>query len=202
MFLSCPYTDCDSQGPLFRRWRHEEADKKIFGQKKLLEAKARINRSFLRGFRLPYLDQRGNAHFKTLRTFAFNYDSSVIVRPEDIRRNSMLRFWPHTLDFPVNYTCSTCPTAKSLCQDHSQNCSLSMSSVWIVPQHFLNVEGKNPCPTLIKDEIAENRLETKNCVPLKDLRLSAIINLEISSIFLYKETFLFSQYLNALLCLI
>lgn len=50
-----------------------------------------------------------------------------------------------------------------------------MHSVWMVPLHYLNVEGNNPCPTLIKDEIAENRLETKNCIPLKELNKTNIL---------------------------
>lgn len=136
----------------------------------MLEVKSRINRSFLRGFRLPRLDQGGNAHFKTLKKFAFNYDSSAIVRPEDIKVNGMLRFWPHTLDFAANYSCSTCPVAKSLCKEHPTNCSLILNSVWIVPQHYLNVEGEHPCPMLIKDEVAQNRMETKDCLPTKNLK--------------------------------
>lgn len=121
----------------------------------------------MRGFRLPYLDQRGNAHFKTLKKFAFNYDSSVIVRPEDMKNG--LPFWPHTLDFTPNYTCTTCPNRKTLCEDHS-NCSVILHSMWVIPQHFLHFGSKNMCPTLIKDEIAENRLETRNCVPVKELK--------------------------------
>ncbi len=31
------------------------------------------------------------------------------------------------------------------------------------------VKGKNPCPSLIKDEVAQNRLETKDCVPRRKL---------------------------------
>lgn len=115
---------------------------------------------------MPYLDQRGNTHFKTLKKFAFNYDSSVIIKPEDIKRQNGLRFWPHTLDFAPNYTCPTCPS-RAFCSDNSVNCSLS--SIWVVPLHYLNVEGKNPCPMLIKDDIADNRLETKNCVPKNEL---------------------------------
>lgn len=166
ILTSCPYTDCESLGQYFRRWRDESAEENIYQQKKNIALKAKINKSFLRGFRSPFLDQRGNNHFRALKKYAFNYDSSVIVKPEDIKRHNGLRLWPHTLDFPPNYTCPTCPTMKSVCKENT-NCS--MSSVWVVPLHYLNVEGKNQCPTLIKDEIADNRLETKNCLPKNEL---------------------------------
>jgi len=49
-----------------------------------------------------------------------------------------------------------------------ENCTLS-SSVWVVPVHSLGVEGKNPCPSLIKDDIAQTRIETKDCLPRRKL---------------------------------
>jgi len=162
----CPYTDCESLGRYFRRWREESADTDIYEQKKNIALNARINRSFLRGFRVPFLDQRGNSHFRALKKYAFNYDSSVIIKPQDIRKHEGFRLWPHTLDFPANYTCPTCPTKKGYCSS-SQNCSLS--SVWVVPMHYYNATGKNPCPTLIKDDIADNRLDTKSCIPRNEL---------------------------------
>lgn len=168
---NCPYTDCDSLGQYFRKWRSDSAEENILKQKKNIANKSRINKSFLRGFRVPFLDQRGNAHFGALKKFGFNYDSSVIVGPEDIKRHNGLRLWPHTMDFPANYSCPTCPTKKSLCNGQS-NCS--MSSVWIVPLHYLNVESKYPCPTLIRDDISDNRLENKNCLP-KDQINSTIL---------------------------
>ncbi|CAF0728061.1 unnamed protein product [Brachionus calyciflorus] len=174
---SCPYTDCDSLGQYFRKWRDDSAEENIFQQKKNIASKAKINKSFLRGFRVPFLDQRGNVHYKALKKYAFNYDSSVIISPDDIKRHDGLRLWPHTLDFPANYTCPTCPTKKSLCNGQS-NCS--MSSVWIVPLHYFNIEGKNPCPTLIKDEIPENRLLTKSCYPKNALNSSILYDFLIS----------------------
>lgn len=169
---SCPYTDCDSLGQYFRKWRSDSAEENIIKQKKKIANSSRINRSFLRGFRVPFLDQRGNVHFNSLRKFGFRYDSSAIIGPEDVKRHNGLRLWPHTLDFPANYSCPTCPTKKSFCNGQS-NCS--MGSVWIVPLHYFNIEGKYPCPTLIRDEIADNRLETKNCFP-KELINSTILS--------------------------
>ena len=134
----CPYTDCESLGRYFLKWREDSADADIYEQKRDTAVKARINRSFLRGFRLPFLDQRGNFHYRALKKYAFSYDSSALVRPDDIKKNNGFRQWPHTLDFPANYTCPTCPTKKSLCKD--TNCS--MSGVWVVPLHYLNAEGK------------------------------------------------------------
>jgi len=114
---SCPYTDCESLGRYFSQWKEDSADANIYDQKKNIATKARINRSFLRGFRLPYLDQRGSSHFKALKKYAFNYDSSALVRSEDIISNKGFRQWPHTLDFPPSYDCRTCPTKKNFCQD-------------------------------------------------------------------------------------
>lgn len=164
---SCPYTDCDSMGRHFRPWKASTADKLIYDQKKNIARSAKINRSFLRGFRLPKMGQDGNAHFGSVKKFAFNYDSSAIVKLRDIMSNDgNMRFWPHTLDFPPTYECSTCPTKESLCRGKT-NCT--MNSVWVVPVHTLGVEGKNPCPTLIKDEVAQNRIDTKDCVPRRKL---------------------------------
>ena len=138
LFFSCPYTDCESLGHLNHRWKEDSSDADIFEQKKNIATKAKINRSFLRGFRLPFLDQRGNLHFKALKKYAFNYDSSVLVNPEDIQKNKGFRYWPHSLDFPPTYSCPTCPTKKSLCKGNA-NCSTN--GMWVVPLHHLNPEG-------------------------------------------------------------
>ena len=101
---------------------------------------SKINRSFLRGFRLPRLSQDGNVHFGALKKYAFNYDSSAIVSQEDILKNTgNMRYWPHTLDFPPTYECSTCATKRSFCRE-KENCT--MNSIWVVPLHTLGVEGK------------------------------------------------------------
>ena len=134
----CPYTDCQSLGRYFSPWKEDSADTDIYEQKKNIATKARINRSFLRGFRLPFLDQKGSYHFKALKKYAFNYDSSALVKPDEIKKNKGFRLWPHTLDFPPTYECSTCPTKKTYCQGNT-NCT--MNAVWIVPLHYLNTEG-------------------------------------------------------------
>lgn len=166
----CPYTDCGSLGKhLARPWKEESSEKDIFEQKKRIGLKARINRSFLRGFRLPHLDQAGSIHFKALKKYAFKYDSSVIVNPKDIRRHRGFRLWPHTLDYPPSYDCLTCPDKKSFCNRNTDPSVCSMNSVWIIPMHYFNAEGKHPCPTLIQDDIAQNRLDTIDCFPKSKL---------------------------------
>jgi hypothetical protein len=134
------------------RWTSEKAEKDIYSQKRNIATKAKINQSFLRGFRLPFLDQKGNAHFKALKKYGFNYDSSAIIKPADIGAKNLSRFWPHTLDFPPAYNCTTCPTIDSLnCKNKSaSNCSLS--SVWMVPMHYFNMED------LTKDGLCLNLL--------------------------------------------
>ena len=134
----CPYTDCESLGKFKRIWSDESAQEKIFDQKKNLGKASKINHSFLRGFRLPFLDQAGNAHFRAVKKFNFNYDSSALIKPEDVKKNKNLRFWPHTLDFEPTYDCPTCPTRDPSCNGQS-NCS--MNSIWVVPMHYLNIEG-------------------------------------------------------------
>lgn len=169
---NCPYTDCESLGKHHRKWNAKNAQKLIYEQKKNIARKAKINRSFLKGFRVPYLDQAGSTHFRALKKYAFNYDSSVVIKQKDIMRNEgNMRFWPHTLDFPPSYECKTCPSKASFCQDQA-NCT--MNSVWIVPLHFLSIETLNPCPTLIKDEIAANRIDTKHCLPRNELKQELI----------------------------
>lgn len=118
-------------------WGNDKADSAVFEQKRNIARKGKINRSFLRGFRVPYLDTNGNTHYKALKKYAFNYDSSVIIKPQDIKNLNGLRLWPHTLDYPVPYNCDNCPTAKTLCD--SKNCS--MESFWIVPMHYMNAES-------------------------------------------------------------
>jgi hypothetical protein len=81
-----------------------------------------------------------NNHFRALKKYAFSYDSSVIIKVEDIIKNNGIRFWPHTLDFLPNYTCPSCPTKKTFCPIDRANCS--MESVWVIPLHYLNAEGK------------------------------------------------------------
>lgn len=124
------------------QWNEEKAEKNIFQQKRNIATKAKINQSFLRGFRLPILDQGGNSHFKALKKFGFNYDSSAIVKAADIRAHNFSRQWPHTLDFPPSYDCPTCATKDSLkCfKESGDNCTLN--SVWIVPMHYFNVEER------------------------------------------------------------
>lgn len=162
---SCPYTDCESLGRYFMRWKEDLADVSIFEQKKNLANKAQINRSFLRGFRLPFLDQRGNHHYKPLKKYAFNYDSSVLIKPDDIL-NHTYRFWPHTLDFMPNYSCPTCPDKKKMCKNMT---ICPINGVWVVPLHYLNADVKNSCPSLIRDDISYNRLENRFCTDRKDL---------------------------------
>lgn len=166
---NCPYTDCDSMGKHFRKWKADSAEKTIYQQKKKIARMAKINRSFLRGFRLPKLSQDGNVHFGAIKKYAFNYDSSAIVSQEDIIKNKgNMRYWPHTLDFPPTYECGTCATKRSFCRE-KDNCT--MNSVWVVPLHTLGVEGQNACPLLIKDEISQNRLANKNCIPRHKLTM-------------------------------
>ncbi len=126
-------------GKHYRRWKAETAEDNIYEQKKNIGRNSKINKSFLRGFRLPHLDQAGNAHFRALKKYNFNYDSSVLIKPEDVKKNNGLRFWPHTLDFAPTYNCPTCPTKKSLCNGFS-NCT--MNAIWIVPMHYLNIDSK------------------------------------------------------------
>jgi hypothetical protein len=124
------------------KWKEDSADANIFEQKKNIATKAKINRSFLRGFRLPFLDQRGYHHYRPLKKYAFNYDSSVIIKPEDIQKHHGFRLWPHTLDFAPNYTCHTCPDRKKICKNKT-NCPIN--GVWVVPLHYLNAEGNYTC---------------------------------------------------------
>ncbi len=161
------------------KWTPEKAEKEIFQQKRNIAVKAKINQSFLRGFRLPFVDQGSNAHFKALKKYGFNYDSSAVVKPGDIQKHNFSRQWPHTLDFPPSYDCATCPTKASLnCKDNSTaNCALS--SVWMIPMHFLNVKEKQEtnqgkvvnkiCSTLVNNYIAEDRLDNKNCYKSSEL---------------------------------
>ncbi len=133
-------------GTHFRKWKADTAEKTIYEQKKKIARMSKINRSFLRGFRLPRLSQDGNVHFGALKKYAFNYDSSAIVSQEDILKNTgNMRYWPHTLDFPPTYACSTCATKRSFCRE-KENCT--MNSIWVVPLHTLGVEGKEIQKTL------------------------------------------------------
>ena len=135
----CPYSDCDLSGQYLRKWNEDNIEKIVYGQKKQISKKASINRSFLKGFRLPFLDQNGDEHLKYLKKFSINYDSSVLIKPDSIKKNNGLRFWPHTLKFDPNYTCPTCPNREIVCQDQPNECPLD--SIWIVPLHYLNAEG-------------------------------------------------------------
>ena len=74
-------------GRHFRKWKSDTAEKSIYAQKKNIARSSRINRSFLRGFRLPGLSQSGNAHFRAVKKYAFNYDSSALIKPKDIKAN-------------------------------------------------------------------------------------------------------------------
>ena len=122
------------------RWTPEKAEKNIFQQKRNIAIKAKINQSFLRGFRLPLIDQGGNAHFRALKKYGFSYDSSALIKPNDIIQHNFTRLWPHTLDFPPSYQCPTCPNKESMnCKDVKDAVNCSMNGVWIVPMHFLNV---------------------------------------------------------------
>jgi len=164
----CPYTDCMSLGIRFAEWGEDMADKQIYEQKKNLVRKGQINHSFLRGFRLPMLDQNGKIHHKILKKYAFNYDSSVIVRPEDIKRFNGQRMWPHTTEFPANYTCPNCDDKLKTCHAYEiHNCTTK--SIWVVPMHYLDAEDKYPCPSLISTESFTNRFSTHKCRAAKDL---------------------------------
>ena len=132
---SCPYSDCKSLGNQFHAWEKNKADSTIFEQKRNIARKGKINRSFLRGFRLPFLDSKGSQHNQALKKYAFNYDSSIVINIDDIKKDGF-RYWPHTLDYPVPYKCESCPNHKTLCD--YKNCS--MESFWIVPMHFMNAE--------------------------------------------------------------
>ncbi len=57
----------------------------------------------------------------------------MIITPEDIKSMNG-RMWPHTLDFPSKYQCSTCPRKEPSCQIPGGECSNNL--VWIVPQHY------------------------------------------------------------------
>ena len=61
----------------------------MYEQKRNIARKGKINRSFLRGFRLPFLDNKNNLHYNALKKYAFNYDSSVIVSQEDIKKQGI-----------------------------------------------------------------------------------------------------------------
>ena len=135
--LRCPYTVCETPGSQFMMWKEETAEAEIFEQKKNIANKAKIQKAFLKGFRLPNLDQNGNAHLKGLRKYAFTYDSSVLIKPVDIKNG--LRYWPHTLDFSPSYACPTCPNEKLLCRG-DLNCT--SQSIWILPMHYFNPGGK------------------------------------------------------------
>lgn len=157
-----------SLGIRFTEWGEDLADKQIYEQKKNLVRKAQINHSFLRGFRLPMLDQNGKIHNKILKKYAFNYDSSVIIRTEDIKRFNGLRMWPHTTDFPANYTCPNCDDKLKTCHEYeTHNCTTK--SIWVVPMHYLDAEDKYPCPSLISTESFTNRFSTHKCRAAKDL---------------------------------
>ena len=179
---SCPYTDCESFGSQFVKWNNEKAEKQIFQQKRNIAIKAKINQSFLRGFRSPLVDQGGNAHFRALKKFGFNYDSSAIVKSADIKRTNYTRQWPHTLDFPPSYQCPTCPDKESLnCKENSNNCS--MNGIWVVPMHTLNIKEENSnnrkeinrtCSSLINNYIAEDRMQNKNCYQSSEITQKVI----------------------------
>jgi len=182
----CPYTKCELHD---RSWKSKDADKIIYEQKKNIARLAKINRSFIRGFRTPHLDQAGNAHFGALKKYAFNYDSSVVIKQRDIKdKASSMRFWPHTLDFKPSYDCSTCPNKKSFCRN-KDNCS--MNSVWVVPMHTLTlIDDKKMyfCPSLIKDEIAENRINTKDCLEREQLTQTLLEKMLFTNFELHYKT--------------
>lgn len=174
---TCHYTDCNSLGMYFSKWNVDKADKDIFEQKRTISQKAKIHRSFLRGFRVPLMDNQGNSHYKALTKYAFNYDSSVIISPDDIQKINGLRYWPHTVHFEPNYTCDHCPTRRTFC---GNNINCTFSSLWILPQHYLYLQEKNPCPSLIGIESYMDRLSTTNCFNLNqeltDKILTDILN--------------------------
>jgi hypothetical protein len=133
----CPYTDCSGDGMLHRPWTQKDADRDMLKQKKQIRKEGEINFSFLRGFRVPYLDTAGQEHYGALAKNGFTYDSSITIRPDDIQDG--LRFWPHTLDYPVTYDCPNCPKADYKCE-LLKNCTLS--SMWVVPMHYFDPHGK------------------------------------------------------------
>ncbi len=45
-----------------------------------------------------------------------------------------------------------------------------------MPLHYLDAEGQHPCPTLIKDEVAENRMDTNDCIALNRLTQQVLEN--------------------------
>jgi hypothetical protein len=73
---------------MFHAWSEDKAQETIFQQKRNIARKGKINPSFLRGFRLPLLDSKGNVHYNALKKYAFNYESSIIISQNDIGARS------------------------------------------------------------------------------------------------------------------
>lgn len=160
------------KGRGFNRVTLSSIEKIIHEQKMRIAMNARINKSFLRGFRIPYLDQGDNIHLKALKKLAFAYDSTPLVNVNDTQANNLLRFWPHTLDFEPGYTCTSCPKPNN----NEPYSNVSIESFWSVPNHFLNIESINTCPLLINNDFFAFRNIDSLCIEPKKLTTDILTN--------------------------
>jgi hypothetical protein len=124
-----------------------------------ISSKAHIHKSFLRGFRIPHMDQGGNTHLRKLKDLNFAYDATPIVDIGDSERK--FRYWPHTLDYEAAFNCSSCPIAdKTKNQSYSD---VAIKSFWVVPSHFLNIDDPNVCPRLFKNKLPGLMKQYESC---------------------------------------
>jgi hypothetical protein len=116
----CPNTLCNIEDPWdYAKWTHE-----ILEMRARLERYASIPRTSISGFRAPTMQTSANLHFKIISGQRFLYDSSLIIKNENI-------IWPFTLDFRVrNILMNIGPTQ-------------SFQNLWEMPINVYFGTGKN-----------------------------------------------------------
>ena len=67
-------------------------------QRRIIYKNTKINRYFLRGFRMPMLLQSRTPYIKDLENYNFIYDSSFII--DELITN----YWPHRLNYRPSYS--------------------------------------------------------------------------------------------------
>ena len=107
------------------------ATKNIAEQREILVRHTQINKSLLKGFRMPHLLQNQKFFYIDIleNFYDFTYDSSVVIKPT--MKKSTFNQWPHSLHFEPNYECSYC----------RNNNNKSIGRLWEVPLTYFDING-------------------------------------------------------------